>query len=323
MKNQLLNKKIVLGVLSLVSVLLCTTISSFLPFTFKPENIFSSEFLTNELIICAIVIITMVSSIFIGQASNAQNPNSNIAKARVKFFETCSKIEDINKFFQWVKTVLQPSDIKAMNERRMREVGIEDYSVLELDIPDIESLENKSQKIDGKPYKGLSKKQIEVVKKIKLGEYKITLVDPTYYITVKNIDGNKTITEKASKEQAKKGIYLSYSIISKVIMTIFIGMIFASLAKDTIEGQDIATSIMTFGSRLFSMISCMYMGYVTGCQINDIDAEYIQMRSIVHSQFLQDKAFIPKTIKEIAQIEYEKEHIEEKEEEENGEEQSV
>ena len=35
------------------------------------------------------------------------------------------------------------------------------------------------------------------------------------------------------------------------------------------------------------------MGYLVGCQMNDIDAEYIEMRIAVQNMFLQDKEFKP------------------------------
>lgn len=299
-----LNKKIILGVAALLSVIACIAVSSFVPFNFSLEYITSNKFITNELIIVAIVITTMVSTIFIGQASNAQNEKSKLAKARVNFFHTVSQITDLNKFFQWIKQVLQPSDIKSIYERKMREAGIEDFSVVDLEVYEIDQLLNRPQKFKEKYYKGLSHEQIKLIKKIKNGGYKITLVDPTYYITAKNLGGNKTISERSSSESLKKGSYLSFSIISKVVMTIFVGVIFGSLVKDTITGQDIEESLLTFASRIMSMISSAFMGYIVGCQINDIDAEYIEMRSIVHNEFLQDNGFVAKSTEELAKEEF-------------------
>lgn len=301
-----INKKIALGVLALLSVIICVAISSFIPFTFSLETIKTKKFITNELLIAAIVIISMVSTIFIGQASNAQNECSRLAKARAAFFLSVDKITNISAFYQWVKEVLQPNDIHAIYERKLKELGIEDFTVLDLEIDEIEQLLNKAGQFNDKHYKGLSKEQIKLVKNIKHGKYKVNLVDPSYYITVKNISGNRTVTEKASKEMTKKSAYLTYSVISKLTMTIVTSCIFASLAKDVLVEQEIAESLMTFGSRMFSMISSAFMGYLVGCQINDIDAEYIEMRSMVHNQFLQDKTFTPKTIEEIAKEEYEK-----------------
>lgn len=317
-----LNKKIVLGVFALFSVIACITVSSFIPFTFDPEQIKTTKFITNEILICAITIISMVSTIFIGQASNAQNERSRLAKARSEFFASVAKIVNISKFFQWVKRILQPADIKAMYERKMREFGIEDDSVLNLEVFEIKQLVNKAGTFNGRYYRGLSKEQVKVLIKIKEGKYKVILVDPVYYITVKSISGNKTITEKSSSESKKKAAFLSFSIASKLIMTILIGMIFAALARDFLGKQDVNEALMNFGSRMFALVSSAFMGYIVGCQINDIDAEYIEMRTIVHKQFLQDETFVEKTNEELAKEEFEKENPIQIEEINNGSEQT-
>ena len=43
----------------------------------------------------------------------------------------------------------------------------------------------------------------------------------------------------------------------------------------------------------WALVSSSFMGYIVGCQINDIDAEYIEMRIVVQNMFLQDKEFKP------------------------------
>ena len=63
--------------------------------------------------------------------------------------------------------------------------------------------------------------------------------------------------------------------------------------RDLSAEEDIAQATMKFISRLWAMVSSSFMGYIVGCQINDIDAEYISMRTTVHNMFLQDKDFKP------------------------------
>ena len=47
----------------------------------------------------------------------------------------------------------------------MREVGIEDYSVLDLEYAEIKSLLETPQKYNGRFYKGISKRQINALLK--------------------------------------------------------------------------------------------------------------------------------------------------------------
>lgn len=289
--KKFMNRKILLGVSSLIICVALIAVCSFVPFIIDPSRWQTIEFLTDELIIVAIVIFAMVASVFVGQASNAQNENSNLAKARSRFFESVAKVSDINAFNQWIKKVMQPRDIESIYQRVMREVGIEDFSVINLEYAEVESLLETPQKIGDRYYKGLSKEQIKVVLNIKRGKYKVKLVEPEYYLSVKNLIDSRTITERSSKEGIKKSLYLARSIIARIMLTVIVAMIFASLMRDLNASSDITMAIEKFISRLWAMISSTFMGYIVGSQINDIDAEYINMRVNVHSMFVQDKTF--------------------------------
>ena len=288
------NRKILLGISSLIICVALIAVCSFVPFIIDPTQWMTMEFLTNELLIVAIAIFSMVATMFIGQASNAQNENSNLAKARASFFVSVAKITNINAFNQWIKKVMQPRDIQTINERTMREVGIEDFSVVKLEFSEIRALLETPQKYGDRYYKGLSKQQIKVLIDIKNGKYKTKLVEPEYYLSVKNLIDLKTITERSSKEGIKKSLYLARSIIGRVIIIIVTAMIFASLMRDlSADAGDIASALQSFISRLWALISSAFLGYMVGTQINDIDAEYINMRVTVHTMFLQDKDFKP------------------------------
>lgn len=299
-----MNKKILLGVSSLFICVALIAVCSYVPFIIDPSRWQTTEFLTDELIIVAIVIFAMVATIFIGQASNAQNENSNLAKSRVSFFTSVAKVVNVNAFNQWIRKVMQPDDIQNIQQRIMRQVGIEDFSVLKLEFAEIKALLETPQKYGDRYYKGLSQRQIDTVIDIKNGKHKVVLVEPEYYLSAKNLIDPRTITERSSKEGLKKGLYLTKSIVARVVITVITAMIFASLMRDLGTEGDAAEATLKFISRLWAMISSAFMGYIVGCQINDIDAEYINMRVTVHNMFLQDKDFKPIDEQEEAKQEF-------------------
>lgn len=302
---QKLNKKIVLGILAMILALAFIVISSFIPYIIDPSRWQTKEFLGDQLIIIAIIIFAIIATMIIGQASNAQNPKSEIAKAKVAFNTTVSEIKDISKFNQWVKKVLQPRDIATIQERVMRKAGIEDYEILKLDRVEIKALIDTPQKYGDRFYKSISKKQAQILLDLKDGYYKVYLVEPSYYLTVKSIDSNKTITERSGTESTKKGVLLAWSTLSKIIITVMISMIFASLVRDTSsDGVPAATAWLKFVSRLLTMTTSSFMGYVIGCQINDIDASYINMRVLVLKEHMQDTDFKAKSQQELAKEEF-------------------
>ena len=109
-------------------------------------------------------------------------------------------------------------------------------------------------------------------------------------------------------EARRKNTLLGFSIASKVIMTVVIAMIFASLIYDTATGSgvDQASAWLKFASRMTSMATSSFMGFMIGSQMNDIDADFINVRCLVHDMFVQDKGFKPKTQQEEAKEEFAK-----------------
>ena len=292
--KKMMNRKVLLGISALLVCVAVIAVCSFVPFIIDPKRWQTAEFLTDELIIVAIVIFAMVATMFIGQAGNAQNEKSNLSKARAKFFITVAKIVNINAFSQWVRKKMQPTDIENMKKRVMRQVGIEDFTVLSLEHSEIKALLETPQKYGERYYKGLSQVQIDTVLALKNGDkkYKVDLVEPEYYLSVKNLVDPRTITERSSKEGYKKSVFLAKNIIGRVVLTVITAMIFASLMRDLNAKVDAGEATLKFLSRLWALVSSAFMGYITGCQINDIDAEYIEMRVTVHEMFLSDTDFV-------------------------------
>lgn len=312
-----LNKKVLLGLFSILMCLGLIVVCSFVPFVVKPENWQTNEFLTDELLICAIVIMSMVSLIFISQSSNARNEKSNIAKSRVDFFASLKQIKEkgFGAFRQWVRKVLQPEDIQAIKERRLRALGIDDVLILELDDVQLLALSKEPQKFailtakneedqKGRYFKKITEEQYKGILAIKKTEYKIKFVEPEYYLSVKNLTDTRTVSERAVNEGKKKRFVLSSSIFSKLIMTVVSAMIFASLVRDLTADVDQAAAWAKFASRIWAMTSSSFMGYIVGVQMNDIDAEYIEMRTQVHTRYMQDSEFKPLTQQEEAKQEF-------------------
>ena len=291
-------RKTILGSSALLIGLAIIGLFSFIPYTWKPERIASPEFITDTLILVAITILGMVCMVIINQGLNAQTYDSNIAKATRNFTASKDKITDKFRFKQWIKKVQQPRDIKDIKQRILTKAGIDDYTVLDLSIPDIESLLNTNRIINDTPYPALTKEQINVCKTLKTKGINIELPPPEYYLNVKRILDTRTPSERASSEGKKKASYLLVTVLSKVLIVIVWSMIFVMFARDVAQEQDIAGAFGKFAIRVGNMFTSMVMGFIVGAQINDIDAEYIEMRHQIHEDYLADTTFVSKTIKE-------------------------
>ena len=299
------NRKIILGSLAILFAMVFIGVTSFVPFIITKEKLGSEKFWTDELIIIAITIFSMISAMFIGQASNAQNPESKIARSKVGFVASVSKIINTNAFCQWVKKVLQPNDMQAIKERELRKCGIDDYTILKLTDSEIKQLENAPQKYNGRYYSQLNKSQVEAIFSLRNSVKEIKMVEPEYYLTVSSIDINRTDSEKSGRENLIKSIKLIFSIVSKIMFVLIPALIFGALARDLTQGDvDQAEAWAAFIVRMFNMITSAFMGYIVGCQMNDIDADFIELRIRVHNKYLQDTAFVAKNQQELARDEF-------------------
>lgn len=302
-KRTLTNKKIILGLTALVICLVVITAYSFIPYIIDGSQIKTAEFQTNLAISCSIVLIAMPCAILIGQASNAQDPRSKIAKSKTAFQLTYDKLyaeHKISAFKQWIKKVQQPNDIKEIKERKLTELQLTDLTLLELTEPELKSLINHAEMINNIPYKALTEKQYEGIMKIKSGGLKIKLVPAEYYLTYKHMLSKKTRSERASVESLKKTTSITISVVTKLLITVIVSIIFTLFVRDLSEGIDTGKAIATFSSRLLTFITSIFLGYIVGCQSNDIDSEFIDMRTDTHLEFLEDTTFVAKTEKEEA-----------------------
>jgi len=286
-----INKKVVLGVLTLVLILAIVAVSSFIPFIIDPTRFMTNEFLTNELIVVAITLSTTITVMFIATASNADNPKSELCKSRVQFKNSITEIDDLTKFYQWVKKVLRKRDKEEIVDREMMRIGLES-DIYYLSPAELKALTEQPQKYNDKFYKKLEKEQYREILYLQKKMLKLKFVSPNYYTSVKNIEPHKTNSEKASSETKKKVSYVLINISTKVVLTLVFAMIVASLVKDATSQQSMSQAWMNFLSRMFSFISSSFLGWTIGSKLNDIDAFYIHNRIEAHRLYREDKDFV-------------------------------
>ena len=287
-----INKKAALGAMSVAFLVAFIAVASFGSFIMDPSGWQTAEFLSDEIIIVAITIFAMVSFTFIGGAGNAQDPRSEIAKARSEFSASVRLVQDTRAFKCWCRDVLEKSDMRNAMERELAKVGVDDPSVVELEIQQIKALD-LPQKYGDRFYKGLTPKQMKAVIRLKDNPPISGFVDPSYYLSAKSVGGNATISEQAGREGQKKSALMVMSIISKAIVTVMLSMILGSFVLDVSQGYEAAAAWGKFIQRMFTLVSSSFMGYMVGCQSNDIDAYYVGLRVETIREFLNDKAYRP------------------------------
>lgn len=287
-----MNRKVMLGSMAVLLLVAFVAIASFNPFSIDPSRWQTMEFLSDEIIVVAITVFSMVCFIFIACAANAADPKSELALSKVRFAEAMKQVQDTRKFRCWCHDVLERHDLEDARKRELLRIGVEDPKVLDLEIGEIRSLAEPRQ-INGRYYKSLTERQIAAVLRLRERPPIERFVDPNYYLTPKNYGGSKTISEQAGKEGGKKTALMSYSIISKALVTVLVAIVFSSFVYDMASGVDQAQAWGKFIQRMFSLVTSSFMGYIVGCQSNDIDAYFIGLRTEVITQFANDGSYRP------------------------------
>lgn len=303
-----LNKKVLYGVAVLMLIMLCIVVSSFLPFIIDPSQWKTKAFLTKEIVIVIVILAVMGTTSLTASASNMADAKSQIAQAKVRFHSLVGGgVKDRKSAFkQWVKAVLEPNDTREKRDRLAAKVGFNNYdsayldALLSLDGDVLSKLLDGPLALgDGRRFHQLSKKQYRFLLKWLNGDYAIRFVPATYYLTASRVDSRKTRSEKAGNEKSATGVLMVTDIVFHAVRSVLSAMIFASLVYDAASGagdaEAMATAWITFASRLMAFGTSLFSGYLLGCKLNDLNADYINLRSDVLEEFVADRTFVPKT----------------------------
>lgn len=291
-KAELANRKILFGLLTVTLIFAIIIVSSFWPFIFDPSRIGTKKFLTDQMIIAAITISTTVTLMFMAKAGNAQNPRSKIAMAKVAFSQSMARIAKHTFLYKWIEEVMQPRDRMDVAKKGMLRLGV-DFRIWDLTDTEICSL-CETREIDGRKYKALTKAQIKGLMRLRKSVKHMHFVKPQYYTDCESYMNDKNLSQIASGENTKKVLMVVFDLFSKMLLTFIMASMFTSLVIDmTEQGGSNATAWLCFLSRMSSFVSSMFLGYIMGCKMNDIDAFYINKRVEAHTMYLEDRDFKP------------------------------
>lgn len=298
MRKAFENKKIILGMMTVLLILGIVIVSSFWPFILDPNRIMNESFLSDELIITSIVLSVTISVIGIAQASNAANKDSELCKKKRLFRKSMKRITSRTAFHQWVKDVLQQRDRQDIVEQEMSKLGIPVEAYL-LERKQILSL-TEPQEIDGVKYEGYPINDLKRVLFLKKQIPSIKFVSPNYYTSVKSIDaGKKNHSQLAAKESIKKILMVVVQLFFRILFTWGCASVLGSLVRDFAEqGGNSAQAWMSFLSRMFAFSTSCFSGWLIGCKLNDADAYYIGKRVEVHTMYLEDSGLNPEPLDE-------------------------
>ena len=300
--------------------LLFVVASSIPDIIISPDKVFTMEFLTKELIAIVITVVSMTCFIFIGKNNNQLQPLSEYNIARQEFTKSRDMIQNddllFSGFAQWIENKFEEQEQAKKDHRILRSVGIKDFAYLDLDYNELKSLLTQSMKKDNHYYKQLNKEQYETLLQVLGGKTRIRFIKWTDYLSDKTYKEELEISEILSKESQELTKFMTSSVVSKVIIGILIGAIFASIVFDASQRGDMSekevvwNTIINLIQRLFNATWSAFLGNKTGKDLNDRASTYLTYKAMVHKMYLKDKEFKPLTEQELARKEWLKEEKE-------------
>lgn len=309
------NRKNFLSLFSIAAVIFIAIMSSIPNLSMDFTQIATAKFVTKTIMQIIIGVTCMACMTVIGQTSNAENPTSNLFKARVEFRKSAEGLLEplqFKRFKQWVMQVHRPSEQRERDISELRHCGLTDERILSLTREEIELLKSEPYKKSANEYYSkLTEEQYKVVIGIKDGKTALNFLAPTDYLSETNKTLGKTREEILSTQFQKRTFMYMENIVSKILMIIAIGVFFGSIFYDaqsadpSMSAGDKALSVLfDIGGKLFTAIVSSLTGFLNGEKFNDYDSEYLKIKLTIHNDFKGDPNFKAKTDNELAREEW-------------------
>lgn len=310
------DKKTILAFLSFILVLAITILSSIPEFVIRPEQILTAKFITKLVMTLIIGVTSLVCFILIGGTSNSLNQVSEIYKARSAFRNSAKDIVEhsYSAFKQWVERVRRPAKQKEVNARVLRHIGITNLAYLELDECDLKNLVKAPNKELGDKYgvRQITQEQYDIIMAVKTGKTSLKFLSVNDYLLEKTMGVDLTDEEVLVNQFKKRNWIFSEKVGSRILILIVVAVTFGCIGWDVSQsiGGEMSQAQRTFTiiwdilTKLATAISSAFIGFIDGGKFNDFDANYLQLKTNIHTQFREDKEFKPLTEKELAREEF-------------------
>lgn len=309
--NFWLTKKTTYSLLALIVCLVLIVILSCVNAGFNPNILKAPEFWINYSISAGLCIFGMITGNQMGEDIAKNNPNGQFRKCLARYSAIYQKIENaclFSFFDDWLNTYKEKK-LKKKIEEYLRDNGIHQLEVLNLDLQEINNLKQPYHKIwsDGKETYFLScdEEQIEAIKKCLKGKIKIGDLSKSFFVDAL-INETYDIWESASKSDKKKTTYLGLNYSFRIVFLLAISFLMNGLTRG--EVITIGGIALQLWSRIYTLTMAVIFGIYIGFKLVNMDNQYINFKIDILNQFYEENElgiYKHKSLEEIAKEEFE------------------
>ena len=322
-------RKTLYSLMSLIVCLLLIIILSITQASFNKNAIYTVDFWLDFVILAGLCIFGMITGQSMGDDISRNNPSGVFRNTLNKFLTTFKKLDGISLFAffdDWLE-VYRQKKIASKIRATLRDNGINQLEVLDLDITEIDSLALGPYKKDWKKtqFEGkylddttyfltYTKEQIKVIKYCLEGKIKVSRLHRSFFVDAVN-QSEKDMWESAARSSKKKTSYLGTSYFYKIITLLVMCVIAAGLTPGINDNVTSAQVWLALIKRVFSVTMAFVWGIYIGMEIVKIDVLYLNFKIDILNLYYEEydlKIYQPKSIEEVAKEQYNDANMENK-----------
>ena len=318
-----MTKKTVYSAFGILGCLALTIVMSITGIGFNPEVFFTWNYWVAMIIQFAIAIFAMITGRQIGDDTKRNKPDGQYRKELGNYSRQYKRI-DIGGIFEFFEDWLDWYRERKIQRKiiiTLRDFGIKQKEVLDLDYNDVDQLAHPFEKDwKGTPYEekyfdkkkgeskttfvSLTETQIDALKKIKEGYVTVPDVSASYFMDA--LKGTSVDEwERAAKAGKKKGAKLANGYTYRIFAILVSSLVTNGLISVPYENaQDVALNI---AMRIFILITSTIWGIYLGFKIVEMDTVFLTYKTYVLKKYCDEYdsgKFTPETIEQKAAREY-------------------
>ncbi|MBR3208876.1 MAG: hypothetical protein IKF82_01265 [Bacilli bacterium] len=313
-------KKTIYSVSGMLICIFLIIILSITQAQFNTDLITTVPFWIDFAILTGLCIYGMISGQQTGDDTARNNPNGLFRTSLNKYALLFNKIDALMLFAyfdEWLE-FYRERKLRKKTESVLKDNGIHQMEVLDLDLLEIENLKSpyKKEWSDGRKdtyFLSYTEEQIGIIRYCLEGNVKVSKLPRTFFVDA-FYHSEKDMWESAANSTKKKSAFLSANYLYRIMTLLVLSILSAGLVPGMGDDASSATVWLSLAKRVFCVTTAFIWGIFIGFEVVKIDVAYIDFKRDVLNQYHQEyelKVYVPHTLEEKAKELYEKEHSQE------------
>ena len=298
-------------IFTILTVVIFIILTSLIEVGLDPKNLNLFTWFSNTILSTAISIAGLLLGESIANDSLKQKENGLYQRSLIAYISILQAINSIkmyfNDFLLWFKekeTFCKQVDyLTSFDIREAKDI------IKYLSIEDVDKLLTQPISLsNGVIVRRKSEEQINAIKKVLEGKINVKTSMGSYYLNVNENHSSKSILEEGKRIDKRINDYLKVSRTSKIIVSICVSLLFATITFNEIQDTPLIVSITKLTLRLCTFVSCLFCGWQTEAEVVKEQSKKIENKTDVLTIFktsYDSGEFKPSIYEDLAREEYE------------------